>query len=53
MVSYRYSVYTRDDLLVAKEMLLSDALLLMRALMEQYYNEPELGYVIKRELHDA
>ena len=44
----KYSVWIKDSI-VAKEMILADALLLVRALMENYYSEPKMEIIIKRE----
>ena len=43
-----YNVST-GSVYVARYMPLDTALLLVKALMMEYYNEPELEYVIKRE----
>ena len=40
---------TTGSVEVARYMPLETALILVKALMMEYYNEPELEYVIKRE----
>lgn len=43
----RYEVFL-DSILVASSMLIDDALLLTKALMEKYFNESEIVVAIKR-----
>lgn len=43
---------TTGSVEVARYMPLETALILVKALMVEYYNEPELEYVIKREYSD-
>lgn len=43
---------TTGSVEVARYMSLDTAVLLVKALMMEYYNDPEIEYVIKREKND-
>lgn len=48
MTEYTYAVFETNQRMVATEMSLEDALLLCKALMQEYYNDPMLNLTIVR-----
>lgn len=44
-----YRIVSDDSVIIARWMKLDIALLLIKALMNEYYNEPYLAYTIVRE----
>lgn len=48
-----YTVYEAYKRVVATEMSLEDALILVKALMEKYYCEPSLSFTITRNMPKA
>ena len=49
MPEHKFSVYETDQRLVAENMDLCDALLLVKALFEQYYADPGVTFTIVRK----
>ena len=50
MTEYTYSVYETDQRMVATGMRLEDALILVKALMEEYYVDPMMSFTIVRDV---
>ena len=48
MTEYTYSVYETDQRMIANEMSLEDALILVKALMEEYYADTMMSFTIVR-----
>ena len=49
MPEHKFSVYETDQRLVAENMDLDDALLLVKALFEHYYADPGVAFTIERK----
>lgn len=53
MPEHKFSVYETNQRCIAENMNLDDALLLIKALMNEYYADPGMSFMIERRFVDG